>query len=40
VRPARLAANEVPAASGVYYGDMYVPAKLSMRPAIGGLRAW
>jgi pimeloyl-ACP methyl ester carboxylesterase len=40
--PARLAANEVPAAAAVYYDDMYVPAPLSLRTAaaIRGLRAW
>jgi pimeloyl-ACP methyl ester carboxylesterase len=40
--PARLAANEVPAAAAVYYDDMYVPAPLSLRTAaaISGLRAW
>jgi pimeloyl-ACP methyl ester carboxylesterase len=40
--PARLAANEVPAAAAVYYDDMYVPAELSLRTAaaIRGLRAW
>jgi pimeloyl-ACP methyl ester carboxylesterase len=40
--PARLAANEVPAAAAVYHDDMYVPAPLSLRTAaaIGGLRAW
>jgi hypothetical protein len=40
--PARLAANEVPAAAAVYYDDMYVPAELSTRTAaaIRGLRAW
>ena len=40
--PARLAANEVPAAAAVYHDDMYVPAPLSLRTAatISGLRAW
>jgi hypothetical protein len=40
--PARLAANEVPAAAAVYFDDMYVPAPLSLRTAAGirGLRAW
>jgi pimeloyl-ACP methyl ester carboxylesterase len=40
--PARLAANEVPAAAAVYYDDMYVPVELSTptASAIGGLRAW
>ena len=40
--PARLAANEVPAAAAVYHGDMYVPAPLSLRTAaaVRGLRAW
>ena len=40
--PARLAANEVPAAAAVYYDDMYVPAPLSLRTAaaVSGLRAW
>jgi pimeloyl-ACP methyl ester carboxylesterase len=40
--PARLAANEVPAAASVYFDDMYVPAPLSLRTAavIRGLRAW
>jgi hypothetical protein len=40
--PARLAANEVPAAAAVYYDDLYVPAALSLRTAgaIRGLRAW
>jgi pimeloyl-ACP methyl ester carboxylesterase len=40
--PARLAANEVPAAAAVYYDDLYVPAPLSLRTAAGirGLRAW
>jgi pimeloyl-ACP methyl ester carboxylesterase len=40
--PARLAANEVPAAAAVYYGDMYVVREFSMRTAdaIGGLRTW
>jgi pimeloyl-ACP methyl ester carboxylesterase len=40
--PARLAANEVPAAAAVYYNDMYVPRELSMPTAAGirGLRPW
>ena len=40
--PARLAANEVPAAAAVYHDDMYVPAPLSLRTAgaVAGLRAW
>ena len=40
--PARLAANEVPAAAAVYYNDMYVPAELSTRTAaaIRGLKPW
>jgi hypothetical protein len=40
--PARLAANEVPAAAAVYYDDMYVDRELSMRTAraIRGLRTW
>jgi pimeloyl-ACP methyl ester carboxylesterase len=40
--PARLAANEVPAAAAVYYNDMYVPREPSMRTAarIRGLRPW
>ena len=40
--PARLAANEVPAAAAVYYHDMYVPVELSMRTAAGipGLKPW
>jgi pimeloyl-ACP methyl ester carboxylesterase len=40
--PARLAANEVPAAAAVYYNDMYVDRELSMQTAaaIRGLRAW
>jgi pimeloyl-ACP methyl ester carboxylesterase len=40
--PARLAANEVPAAAAVYYHDMYVPRELSMRTAaaIRGMRPW
>jgi hypothetical protein len=39
---ARLAANEVPAAAAVYFGDMYVPAPLSLptAAAIRGLRPW
>ena len=40
--PARLAANEVPAAAAVYYNDMYVDRELSMQTAraIRGLRTW
>ena len=40
--PARLAANEVPAAAAVYHDDLYVPAALSLRTAaaIRGLRPW
>jgi hypothetical protein len=40
--PARLAANEVPAAAAVYYHDMYVDRELSMQTAraIRGLRTW
>ena len=40
--PARLAANEVPAAATVYHDDLYVPAPLALRTAssIRGLRAW
>jgi pimeloyl-ACP methyl ester carboxylesterase len=40
--PARLGANEVPAAAIVYYDDMYVPAELSLETAsrISGLRPW
>jgi pimeloyl-ACP methyl ester carboxylesterase len=40
--PARLAANEVPAAAAVYYDDMYVIREFSMRTAaaIRGLRTW
>ena len=40
--PARLAANEVPAAAAVYFNDMYVPAALSVptAAAIRGLRPW
>ncbi len=40
--PARLAANEVPAAAAVYYNDMYVDRELSLQTAqaIGGLQAW
>jgi pimeloyl-ACP methyl ester carboxylesterase len=40
--PARLAANEVPVAAAVYYGDMYVPREVSLptAAAIGGLSAW
>ena len=40
--PARLAANDVPAAAAVYHDDMFVPAPLSLRTAaaVAGLRAW
>jgi hypothetical protein len=40
--PARLAANEVPAAAAVYYNDMYVDREFSMQTAraIRGLRTW
>jgi pimeloyl-ACP methyl ester carboxylesterase len=40
--PARLAANDVPAAAAVYHDDLYVPAPLSLRTAaaIRGLRPW
>ena len=40
--PARLAANQVPAAAAVYYQDMYVPRVLSepTAAAVKGLRAW
>ena len=40
--PARLAANEVPAAAAVYYNDMYVDREFSMQTAgaIRGLRPW
>jgi pimeloyl-ACP methyl ester carboxylesterase len=40
--PARLAANEVPAAAAVYFNDMYVPAALSVptAAAIRGLKPW
>jgi pimeloyl-ACP methyl ester carboxylesterase len=40
--PARLAANEVPAAAALYHEDMYVPAPISLRTAaaIRGLRPW
>jgi hypothetical protein len=40
--PARLAANEAPAAAAVYYNDMYVDRELSMQTAraIRGLRTW
>jgi hypothetical protein len=40
--PSRLAANEVPVAAAVYYGDMYVDREISMRTAaaIRGLRTW
>jgi len=38
----RLAASEVPAAAAVYYDDMYVPARFSLRTAavVGSLRRW
>ena len=40
--PARLAANEVPAAAAIYFNDMYVPRELSLPTAgaIRGLRPW
>ena len=40
--PARLAANEVPAAAAVYYDDMYVPQQFSVDTAarVRGLRRW
>jgi pimeloyl-ACP methyl ester carboxylesterase len=40
--PARLAANEVPAAAAVYYNDMYVDREFSMQTAgaIRGLQTW
>ena len=40
--PARLAANEVPAAAAVYYNDMYVDREFSMQTAcvIRGLKTW
>jgi pimeloyl-ACP methyl ester carboxylesterase len=40
--PARLTANEVPAAAAIYFDDMYVPRELSVptAEAIGALRAW
>jgi len=40
--PVRLAANPVPVAAAVYWGDMYVPAELSVPTAhaIRGLKAW
>ena len=40
--PARLAANEVPAAAAVYYDDMYVPRQFSVDTAarVRGLRRW
>ncbi len=40
--PARLAANDVPAAAAVYFNDMYVPAEFSVptAQAVRGLRAW
>jgi pimeloyl-ACP methyl ester carboxylesterase len=40
--PARLRANDVPAAAAVYHDDMYVPREYSLQTgaAIRGLRAW
>jgi hypothetical protein len=40
--PARLAANDVPAAAAVYFNDMYVPTEFSVptAQAVRGLRAW
>jgi len=40
--PARLAANEVPAAAAIYYDDMYVPRQFSVDTAarVRGLRHW
>jgi hypothetical protein len=40
--PARLGANEVPAAAAIYFGDMYVDRDDSLRTAaaIAGLRPW
>jgi pimeloyl-ACP methyl ester carboxylesterase len=40
--PARLAANDVPAAAAVFFDDMYVPRELSLptAAAIRGLRPW
>ena len=40
--PARLAANEVPAAAAIYFNDMYVPQQFSVptAAAIRGLRPW
>jgi len=40
--PARLRANDVPAAAAVYHDDMYVPREFSLQTgaAIKGLRAW
>jgi pimeloyl-ACP methyl ester carboxylesterase len=40
--PARLRANEVPAAAAVYHDDMYVPVELSVETArtIKGMRPW
>jgi pimeloyl-ACP methyl ester carboxylesterase len=40
--PARLAANQVPAAAAVYFSDMYVDRDDSLRTAAGidGLRSW
>jgi pimeloyl-ACP methyl ester carboxylesterase len=39
---AQLAANEVPVAAAVYFGDMYVPTELSLpaAAAVRGLRPW
>ena len=39
---ARLRANTVPAASAIYFNDMYVPTEFSLRTAgtIAGLRPW
>ena len=40
--PARLAANDVPAAAAVYFNDMYVPTEFSVptAQAVRGLKAW
>ena len=40
--PARLSANEVPAAAAIYYDDMYVPQQFSVDTAgkIAGMRRW
>ena len=40
--PSRLAANEVPVAAALYFGDMYVPREFSLptAEAIHGLRPW